>query len=436
VRNPEKRLVTRRGGPLRGAIPVPGDKSVTHRAILLAAMARGTSEVLGHLEAEDCLATLAAVQRMGVKAERAGEDLMLTSPGWEALTEPDDMLDCGNSGTTARLLTGLLCGLPFFSMLTGDASLRRRPMGRVVEPLTRMGADIRGPGGNSRLPLAITGRPLTGVAYTSPVASAQVKSALLLAGLTARGETTVTEPALSRDHTERMLPAFGAQFRRAGLSVSVTGGAALHPARVDVPGDLSSAAFLIVAATLVPGSEVTLTGVGVNPTRTGILEVLAAMGARIERTNELALGEEPSADLVVRHAPLRGVEVAPELVPRTIDEFPALFAAAARAEGVTRVRGAAELRVKESDRIAAMARELSKVGVRVEELKDGLAVHGPAQIRGAACAAHGDHRLAMAMAVLGLVGEGETSVESAPIATSFPGFADSLRALGAQAELR
>jgi len=436
VRPPRQRLITRSGAALKGTLKVPGDKSITHRAILLSAMARGTSEVMGHLEAEDCLATLAAFERMGVQAGRAGGDLMLTSPGWEALAEPDDVLDCGNSGTTARLLMGLLAGLHCFSVLTGDASLRRRPMGRVIEPLARMGADIRGRDGNARLPLAISGRSLTGAAHTSPVASAQIKSALLLAGLTARGETSVTEPALSRDHTERMLPAFGIPVRRDGLTVSVTGGAPLQPARVDVPGDPSSAAFLVVAATLVPGSEVTLTYVGVNPTRTGFLDVLAAMGARIEQVNVRDTAGEPVADLVVRHAPLRGVEVAPEMVPRTIDEFPALFAAAAMAEGVTTVRGAAELRLKESDRIAAMARELARVGVRVEEAADGLAIHGPATVRGAACEADGDHRLAMSMAILGLVGEGETSVDAAPIATSFPGFAEALCALGAAAELR
>jgi 3-phosphoshikimate 1-carboxyvinyltransferase len=436
VRPPDSRLVTRRGAALKGTLKVPGDKSITHRAILLSAMAEGTSEVLGHLEAEDCLATLAAFECMGVQARRTGGDLMLTSPGWQALSEPGDVIDCGNSGTTARLLTGLLAGLPFFSVLTGDASLRRRPMGRVVEPLARMGADIRGREGGTRLPLAISGKALTGAAYTSPVASAQVKTALLLAGLTARGETSVTEPALSRDHTERMLPTFGAEVRRDGLTVSVTGGAPLRPARVDVPGDLSSAAFLVVAATLVPGSEVTFTCVGVNPTRTGFLEVLAAMGARIEQKDPRSMEGEPVADLVVRHAPLRGVEIGPELVPRTIDEFPALFAAAARAEGVTTVRGAGELRVKESDRIAAMARELARVGVRVEETADGLSVHGPAKVRGAACRVDGDHRLAMSMAVLGLVGEGETSVEAGPIATSFPGFADGLKALGASADLR
>jgi len=436
VRPPPQRLVTHSGGALKGTLKVPGDKSITHRAILLSAMAGGTSEVLGHLEAEDCLATLAAFERMGVRAERVGGALTLTSPGWQALTEPDDVLDCGNSGTTARLLTGLLAGLPFLSILTGDASLRRRPMGRVIEPLARMGADIRGRDGNTRLPLAIFGKALTGAAHTSPVASAQIKSALLLAGLTARGATSVTEPALSRDHTERMLPAFGVTVRRDGLTVSVTGGAPLRPGRVDVPGDLSSAAFLVVAATLVPGSEVTLTSVGVNPTRTGFLEILGAMGARIEQVNPRAMEGEPVADLVVRHAPLRGIEIAPELVPRAIDEFPALFAAAAMADGVTTVRGAGELRVKESDRIGAMARELSRVGVRVEETADGLSVHGPAQVRGAACEADGDHRLAMSMAVLGLVGEGETSVDAAPIATSFPGFAECLASLGAAAELR
>jgi len=436
MKPPKQFLVTRRGAALKGTLKVPGDKSITHRAILLAAMARGTSEVLGHLEAEDCLATLAAVERMGVQAQRVGGDMMLTSPGWESLTEPDDMLDCGNSGTSARLLTGLLAGLPFFSMLTGDASLRRRPMGRVIEPLARMGADIRGPAGNAHLPIAISGKALIGTAHTTPVASAQIKSALLLAGLTARGETSVTEPALSRDHTERMLPAFGVDPRRDGLTVAVTGGAPLRPARVDVPGDPSSAAFLAVAATLVAGSEVTLTYMGVNPTRTGFLEVLTAMGARIEQVNARETAGEPVADLVVRHAPLRGVEIGPDIVPRTIDEFPALFAAAAMAEGVTTVRGANELRVKESDRIAAMARELTRVGVRVDELPDGLAVHGPSRVRGAACVAEGDHRLAMSMAVLGLVGEGETSVEADPIRTSFPGFADGLRALGASADLR
>jgi 3-phosphoshikimate 1-carboxyvinyltransferase len=425
------RLLTRRGGPLKGSVRVPGDKSITHRAIILGGMAEGVTTVRGYLAGEDCLATLAAFRRMGVRAE-AGEELTIESPGWAALAEPDDVIDCGNSGTTARLLTGLLAGLPWFSVLTGDASLRRRPMGRVTEPLARMGAEFRGRDGGTRLPLAISGRRLTGMAHTTPVASAQIKSALLLAGLTARGETAVTEPALSRDHTERMAGAFGVPLRRDGLTVAVTGGGALRAARVEVPADLSSAAFLAVAACLVPGSEVVLEGVGVNPTRTGVLEVLAAMGADIERRDERLLGDEPVADLVVRHAPLRGVEIGPELVPRTIDELPVLFAAAAGASGTTTVRGAQELRVKESDRIAAMARELGRVGVRVEELPDGLVVHGPASLQGTACEAYGDHRMAMSMAVLGLVAEGEMAVDAAPIATSFPGFAAALHSLGAR----
>jgi 3-phosphoshikimate 1-carboxyvinyltransferase len=426
------RLVTRRGGPLKGSVRVPGDKSITHRAIILAGMARGASTVTGYLASEDCQATLEAFCRMGVTASEAREALTIDSPGWQALSEPDDVLDCGNSGTTARLITGLLSGLPFFTVLTGDASLRRRPMGRVTEPLGRMGAQIGGRDGGTRLPLAITGGRLTGIDYATPVASAQIKSALLLAGMTAEGETVVTEPALSRDHTERMAGAFGVRLRRDGLTVAVTGGQAVKAAQVEVPADLSSAAFLAVAATLVPGSEVTLTGVGVNPTRTGVLDVLTAMGADIERRDARRMGEEPVADLVVRHAALRGVEIGPELVPRAIDELPVLFAAAALAEGTTTVRGARELRVKESDRIAAMARELGRVGVRVEERPDGLAVHGPANLQGTACEAYGDHRMAMSMAVLGLVAEGEMSVEAAPVATSFPGFAAALHSLGAR----
>lgn len=426
------RLLTRKGGPLRGTARVPGDKSITHRAIILAGMARGTSTVAGYLGGEDCLATLAAFRRMGVEAGDKDGLLTLESPGWAGLKEPDTVLDCGNSGTTARLLCGLLAGLPFFSVLTGDASLRGRPMARVTEPLVRMGADIRGREAGRLLPLALCGRRLTGTDHVTPVASAQIKSALLLAGLTAEGETAVTEPARSRDHTERMLPAFGGRLRRDDLTVSVHGGQTLKAARVEVPADLSSATFLIAAATLVPDSEVVLPGVGVNPTRDGVLEVLTAMGADIERRDERTLGEEPVADLVVRHAPLKGVEVSPELVPRTIDELPMLLALAARAEGTTTVRGAAELRVKESDRIAALARELRRVGARVDEYPDGLSVHGPASLQGNACESHGDHRMAMAMAVLGLVAEGEMAVDAAPIATSFPGFADALKGLGAR----
>lgn len=428
---PPPRLVTRRGSPLSGTTAVPGDKSITHRAVIFGALARGVTTVRGYLPSEDCRATIGAFRRMGVTIAEAGDTLTIDSPGWKHFTPPDDTIDCGNSGTTARLLTGLLAGLPFRSSLTGDASLRRRPMGRVTEPLARMGARIGGEDGGKRLPLIIDGTRLSGIRYDSPVASAQIKTCLLLAGLVAQGTTTVTEPTLSRDHTERMLPAFGVRLDRTDGVLSITGGPEPAPADITVPGDISSAAFPLVAATLVPGSAITLTGVGVNPTRTGILDILGGMGASIEQVREHLEGGEPVADLVVRHAPLSGVETDPEVVPRAIDEFPLVFAAACTARGTTTVHGAEELRVKESDRIAAMARELTRVGARVEERPDGMVIHGPTRLTGALCEAYGDHRMAMAMAVLGLVAEGQMEVDATPIGTSFPGFAALLRGLGA-----
>jgi len=428
-----KRLTIHPSGPLTGTITVPGDKSITHRAIIFGAMATGTSTVEGYLPSEDCRATIAAFRRLGVEITTHRRTLTIRSAGWRAFSGPDQVIDCGNSGTTSRLLMGLLSGMPFRSSLTGDDSLRRRPMRRVAGPLATMGADVRLNQGEY-LPAVIEGQPLKGIDYASPVASAQIKTCLLLAGITARGTTRVTEPSLSRDHTERMLPAFGVELTRDGLSVAVEGGQSLTPADVVVPGDISSAAFPIVAATLVPGSEITLTNVGANPTRAGILEILTRMGANITRVNEREAGGEPVADLIVRHAPLKGVEIEPEQVPAAIDEFPILFAAAALAEGDTRVTGAGELRVKESDRIAAMARELARVGVNVEELPDGLVVRGPSIVKGAACEAYGDHRLAMSMAVLGMVADSHLTVEADPIATSFPGFADLFSTLGATIE--
>ena len=427
-------LVTRKSGPLTGTVRVPGDKSITHRSVIFGSMARGVTRVRGYLPSEDCRATIDGFRAMGVEIAVERGELTIESPGWKSLSEPGNVIDCGNSGTTARLLTGLLSGLEFFSVLTGDASLRGRPMGRVATPLEQMGARISGRDGGRRLPLAIQGGGLSGIDYTSPVASAQVKTAMLLAGITARGTTRVSEPALSRDHTERMLPAFGVALERDQSGVSVAGGQELTPADVTVPGDISSAAFLIAAATLVPGSELTLENVGVNPTRTGILEVLKGMGADVREINPREAGGEPVADLVVRHTPLTGIEIAPELVPATIDEFPILFATASMARGTTTVRGADELRVKESDRIAAMARELGRVGVRVEEHPDGLSVTGPGQAHGARCEAYGDHRLAMSMAILGLVADGDMTVDATPIATSFPGFSDLLRGAGADLE--
>jgi 3-phosphoshikimate 1-carboxyvinyltransferase len=427
------KLITRQSSPLSGTVTVPGDKSITHRSVIFGAMATGTTTVHGYLPSEDCQATAEAFRMLGVDIQVNDGTMTITSPGWQNFSEANDIINCGNSGTTARLLSGLLSGLPFFSCLTGDASLKRRPMKRVTEPLSRMGARIAGRDGGNRLPLAITGQRLNAIDYQSPVASAQVKTALLLAGLTANGTTSVTEPAPSRDHTERMLPAFGVELTRDGNRISLRGGQTLTaPSEpIVVPGDISSAAFPIAAATLVPGSEVTIQNVGMNPTRTGFLTILERMGADIQRVNPREAGGEPVADLLVRHAPLKGIDIEPALVPSAIDEFPILFAMATQAVGTTRVSGAGELRVKESDRISAMARELGRMGITVREQPDGMEVDGPVTPTGAECQAYGDHRLAMSMAILGLVSEGDTIVDPTPIATSFPDFDRLLADLGA-----
>jgi len=417
---------------LRGACEVPGDKSVSHRAALLGALADGATEVHGCLEAEDCLRTLAAVQALGADVTRKGPGhYRIVGVGRDGLQEPGDVVDCGNSGTTARLLLGVLAGQPFWTMLTGDESLRRRPMGRVAEPLARMGATIVGRKDATRLPLAVKGlRPLRALAHTSPVASAQVKSAILLAGLFADGPVSLTEPARSRDHSERMLRQFGARLSVEGTTITLTPGE-LRAATVQVPGDISSAAFLLVAGAIVRDARVTVRRVGVNPTRMGLLDVLGAMGAALETEGGDAGEEgEPTASLTVSASPLLATAIAGALVPRLIDEVPALAVAAAVAHGVTTIADAAELRVKESDRIAALARELARMGVHVEERPDGMAIAGPQRFRGARVSSGGDHRVAMALAVAGLVADGETVVDdTACVATSFPQFAETLNAL-------
>jgi 3-phosphoshikimate 1-carboxyvinyltransferase len=357
--------------------------------------------------------------------ESADGRIEICGRGPEGLREPETVLDAGNSGTALRLLVGLLAGRPFFSVLTGDASLRRRPMRRVVDPLTAMGATLLGRAGGQYPPLAIQGRQLSGIAWPSPVASAQVKSAILLAGLQATGETSVTEPMLSRDHTERMLTAFGVSVRREGTTVSIPGGARLRATNLRVPGDLSSAAFFLVAAAALPGSELLIHDAGINPTRTGALEVLEAMGAHVTRERERSEGGEPVADLRIRGARLRGAKLGAELIPRLLDEIPALAIAAALAEGETVISGAAELRVKEVDRLSAVAGELAKLGVRVAEEREGLRIVGGRRLRGAVVRSRGDHRMAMALAVAGLFADGETRVQDvACVETSFPGFAE------------
>jgi 3-phosphoshikimate 1-carboxyvinyltransferase len=413
---------------VRGTIRVPGDKSISHRSLLLGALAHGTTEVRGFLRSEDCLATLAALRALGVEiTESADGRIEVCGKGPGGLREPETVLDAGNSGTALRLLAGLLAGRPFFSVLTGDASLRRRPIRRVVDPLSAMGATLLGRAGGQYPPLAIQGRQLSGIAWPSPVASAQVKSAILLASLQATGETSVTEPMLSRDHTERMLAAFGVPVRREGTTVSVPGEARLQATSLAVPGDLSSAAFFLIAAAASPGSELLICDAGVNPTRTGALEVLEAMGARIARERERSEGGEPVADLRARGARLRGTRVGSALIPRLLDEIPALAIAAGLAEGETVISGAAELRVKEVDRLSAVAGELAKLGVRVAEEREGLRIVGGRRLRGAAVGSRGDHRMAMALAVAGLFADGETRVQDvACVQTSFPGFAELL----------
>lgn len=416
---------------LQGEIKVPGDKSITHRAIILGSLAEGRTEVKGFLKGEDCLRTAHAFAAMGIAMEGLeGEELTISGRGLRGLQEPEEVIDCGNSGTTMRLLAGVLAGQPFLSILTGDGSLRRRPMGRVVEPLRKMGAQIWGRDRGSLPPLAILGGPLRGLFYESPIASAQVKSALLLAGLFAEEETVVVEPFPSRDHTERMLKSFGVSVSQNGTAVAVEPPRALIPQRIFVPGDFSSAAFFLVASILVPDSELLIKDVGINSTRTGLLDALRLMGAEMEMIRVREVSGEPVADIRAKAGPLRGIEVKGALIPRMIDEVPAFAVAACRAKGISVIRDALELRVKETDRLSALARELKKLGAQVEELPDGLIIEGGGRLKGADCESYGDHRMAMALSVAGLVAEGETRITDAScVDISFPRFFETLAQL-------
>ncbi|TCO76120.1 3-phosphoshikimate 1-carboxyvinyltransferase [Chromatocurvus halotolerans] len=421
------------GGTISGEVRVPGDKSISHRSVMLSSIAEGDSRIRGFLEGEDALATLAALRALGVEiAGPAKGELRVSGVGLAGLRAPSTELDMGNSGTSMRLLSGLLAGQPFASRLTGDASLCRRPMARVMQPLARMGASITAADGD-RPPLQIDAcRGLQGIHYPMPIASAQVKSCLLLAGLYAEGCTSVTEPAPTRDHTERMLRGFGYEVTRDNDVIQLRGGGRLVGTDIDIPADISSAAFFIVAATIAPGSELLLTHVGVNPTRIGIISILTLMGADITLMNERDVGGEPVADILVRHAPLRGIAIPEDQVPLAIDEFPVLFIAAACAEGRTTLSGAEELRVKESDRIASMAEGLTTLGVRNEPRPDGIVIEGGA-LGGGVIHTHHDHRIAMAFAVAALRAEREIYVmDCDTVATSFPGFDAMARGLGLQ----
>ncbi len=416
---------------LRGEINVPGDKSISHRSIMLGAIANGVTTVRGFLRGEDNMATMSAFRAMGVEINDDGTTIAIQGKGLHGLSEPQDIIDCGNSGTSMRLLTGLLSGQPFYSVLTGDQYLRKRPMKRVVDPLTAMGARIIGRDHGNLAPLAISGCPLTATGYESPVSSAQIKSAIMLAALYADGDTSFREPSLSRDHSERMFRLFGASIELFFNGITVKGGVELQAQEINVPGDISSAAFFIVAALITPGSELLIKNVGVNPTRTGVIDILKDMGGKIELLNQREISGEPVADLLVRSSILKCVDIKGDVVPRAIDEFPAICVAAACAEGKTTIREARELRVKETDRISAMATNLRALGVSVDECDDGMDITGVEELFGAKVDSFGDHRIAMSMAVAGLVSKGGVTINDVGcIATSFPNFFELFETVG------
>jgi len=427
-----KKVVKGSTKPFKGEVTPPGDKSISHRSLMLGSLARGRTVVTGFLNCEDTISTANAMRAMGAGIEINGTDVTAAGNGLRGLKEPGDVIDAGNSGTTTRLLTGLLGAQDFFTVMTGDKYLRARPMKRVTDPLRLMGARITGREGGNKLPLAIDGGGLKGISYRLPVASAQVKSALLLAGLYASGETEVIEPEPTRDHTERMLGYMGVSLQRNGESITITPREKDFEGRdISVPADISSAAFFMVAALINPGSEVLIRNVGVNPLRTGVIDILKDMGGDISLLDEREVSGEPVADILVKSSALKGVTIGGALIPRAIDELPVIAAAAAYAEGTTVIKDAAELRVKETDRIKAIATELGKMGAAVEEFEDGMAITGKERLAGAACESWGDHRIAMAVAVAASRAEGETEIDDAEaVAVSFPEFFEVLKGLG------
>lgn len=425
------RVQVRKTSRFRGECVPPPDKSISHRSVFFCSIAEGKSRVRNFLAAHDPLSTVAAFRALGVDIQSEGTDLIISSGGLQSLREAHDIIDCGNSGTTARLLIGLLSGNPFFSVLTGDKSIRQRPMARVIFPCIEMGALILARDNNRYPPVSILGRRLKPLKYSLPVASAQVKSSLILASLYAEGTSEITEPSLSRDHTERMLPAFGASLSKEGNTVTIQGYPSLAACDVEIPGDFSSAAFFITAALLIRDAEIIIRNCGINPTRTGFLEVIRNMGGNLTIENEREISGEPIADIVCSFSPdLKGVTISGDSVPLLIDEFPILSLLATQAEGTTEIRDAGELRVKESDRISAMSANLSALGARIEERPDGMIIQGRTPLTGTTVTSYGDHRIAMTMAIAGLIAEGETDINGAEsIDISFPGFFDLLRTL-------
>ena len=416
---------------LKGNISVPGDKSISHRSLILGSIARGETRVYNLLNSLDCLGTLGCMQALGAKIELDKDNsVKIKGRGLNGLQEPKDILDVGNSGTTIRLLAGLLSGQKFYSVLNGDNSIRRRPMKRVIQPLKLMGANIWGRDNSQLAPLSIKGSKIRPIRYTLPVASAQVKSALLLAGLYAAGETVIKEPLSTRDHTERMLKIMQADIKISSSEIELRGGKELKGTEIFIPGDISSAAYFIVAASILKGSQIIIKQVGVNPTRTGIIEILKKMGSKINLLNYQIKSNEPQADLKIEYSSLKGIEIGEKDVPFLIDELPLIAVIATQAQGKTIVKGAKELRVKETDRIKAIVSELKKMRADIEEREDGFVVKGPSKLKGAVCESYNDHRIAMSLAIAALLAEGKTIIKNPEcIDISFPGFKKTLQKL-------
>jgi 3-phosphoshikimate 1-carboxyvinyltransferase len=424
-----KNLTTNVSG-LSGEIKIPGDKSISHRAVMFGAIAKGKTTIKGFLPGEDCLSTISCFRKMGVEIQQNGDQVVVGGHGLDGLKEPVEILDVGNSGTTTRLMLGILATRPYHAVIVGDESIAKRPMSRVTKPLREMEVKIEGRDHGNYTPLAIRGGLLKAIDYDSPVASAQVKSCVLLAGLGADGITSVTEPSLSRDHTERMLKAFGVAVERKDLTVLVEGGQALTATDITVPGDISSAAFFLAAGAIVPNSNITLRNVGMNPTRTGMIDVLQSMGAELTIENERVENEEPVADLTIQTSSLTGTEIGGDLIPRLIDEIPVIAVLATQAAGTTVIKDAEELKVKETNRIDTVVQQLQKLGANVEARDDGMVIHGRSKLHGANVDSFGDHRIGMAMAIAALVADGEMAISNEQaIAVSYPRFFDDLHNL-------
>ncbi len=417
-------------GSLRGEVTVPGDKSISHRAVMFGSISRGTSEIHGFLQGADCLSTISCFEKMGVSIENKGETVLVRGNGLHGLKKPDSVLDCGNSGTTTRLISGILCAQNFDVTLTGDESIQKRPMKRITEPLSMMGADIRSLRGNGCAPLLIHGGPVRGIHYVSKIASAQVKSSILLAGLYGDSPTSVTEPYVSRNHSELMLNLFGASVSTEGTTATIQPASELHGMKIMVPGDISSAAYFIAAGLMVPGSEILIRNVGINPTRDGIIRICRDMGADLTLLNVQTDQGEPTADILVRYGTLHGTEIGGAVIPTLIDELPMIAAMACLAEGETVIRDASELKVKESNRLAVMTESLAAMGADVTETEDGMIIRGGKPLHGAAIDSHKDHRIAMTFAVTALCADGTTDIKDAEcVNISYPRFYEDLNSL-------